>query len=184
MFYIMVGEKILLFPFWVVISLLLLTLELILHNAKWLIHELIYHVWLKIRFNNLKARHKTNPTKVRNISIQLCPMPTPILFTTKSFSKVGSNFSRCTPNFYDFNPWLGRWLGGWVVWRGKTNCRTVAWIIMKIQPFTPSCSLIRKYFTKKWKTKSKNFIGVIIFNDIRQENHWLCANQDVWICHW
>ena len=58
------GEKNFLFHFWVVISWLLFTLELINDYTKWfLIHEKIHHVWLSIRLNNLIAGHKTNWTK-------------------------------------------------------------------------------------------------------------------------
>ena len=52
------GEKNFIFRFWVVISWLLLTLKFIHDYAKWSIHELIHHVWLSIRLNNLIAGHK------------------------------------------------------------------------------------------------------------------------------
>ena len=58
------GEKFFLFCFWVVISWL--TLKLIHDYAKWLIHELIIHVWIIIRLNNLIAIHKTNEQKNYN----------------------------------------------------------------------------------------------------------------------
>ena len=57
------GEQNFIFRFWVVISWLLLTLKFIHDYAKWSIHELIHHVWLSIRLNNLIAGHKTNWTK-------------------------------------------------------------------------------------------------------------------------
>ena len=53
------GKKHFLFCFWVVISRLPFTLELIHDDAKWSIRELIHDVWLSIRLKNLIPGHKT-----------------------------------------------------------------------------------------------------------------------------
>ena len=58
-----IREKLLLFHFWIVISWLPLTLELIHDYAKLSIHEIIHHVWLSVRLNNLIARSEKNWTK-------------------------------------------------------------------------------------------------------------------------
>ena len=57
------GEKNVLSCFWFVISWLLFTLELLHDYANWSIHELIHHVWLSIRLDNLIACRKTNQSK-------------------------------------------------------------------------------------------------------------------------
>ena len=59
------DRKNFLFLFWVVIYWLLVTL-------KWSIHELIHHVWLSIRLNNLIDGHKTKWTENNNPSAQIC----------------------------------------------------------------------------------------------------------------
>ena len=57
------GEEFFLFRFWVVISWLPFTFELIHEYAKWLIHKLVHPIWLSIRLNNLIAGHKTKRIK-------------------------------------------------------------------------------------------------------------------------
>ena len=58
------------------ISWLLLTFQLIHYYSKWLIHELIQHVWLSIRLNNVIARKKTNWTNWTKNNLILFLLPT------------------------------------------------------------------------------------------------------------
>ena len=66
---ILLGEKNVLFCFYVAISWLLFTFEWIHYYAKWSIHALINHVLLSIRLNNLIARYKTNWNKKMQLLI-------------------------------------------------------------------------------------------------------------------
>ena len=58
------GENFSLFVFWVAISWLPFTFDLIHEYAKWSFHELIQHVWFKKSLTDLIARHQTNWTKI------------------------------------------------------------------------------------------------------------------------
>ena len=56
-------RRIFLFHFWVMLSWIPFTLQLIHNQTKWPIHDLIHHVWFSIRLNNFIAGCKNNWTK-------------------------------------------------------------------------------------------------------------------------